>query len=101
MAFMAAHVEPRMRQVFQEQDPDYYSDFDCATCHGRDADLIDFRMPNDLYALPAESPMAEAMDYDPEVAAFMAGSVVPTLAKLLAEKVGPNGVNCHTCHPVE
>jgi len=101
-AFMGAHVEPEMRKLFIAHDPKGYANFGCTTCHGADADLIDFKMPNDIYPLPAEDPVAEAMEYDAKVAAFMMSKVVPTMARLLSEPPGkPEGVTCFTCHPKE
>ena len=100
LGFMGAHVQPKMKNVFVEYDADGFSDFDCATCHGDDMEELDFAMPNSLYALPADDPMGEAMDYDEDVAAFMAKKVVPAMAQLLSEEPG-KGVNCFTCHPEE
>jgi len=103
-AFMAAHVEPTMRHLFQKWKPSAYSGFECATCHGKDMDVIDFKMPNALYSLPAENTIAEAKDYDADTTDFMMKEVVPTFAKLLSEKAsepGQPGVNCFSCHPKE
>lgn len=103
-AFMAAHVEPTLRHLFQKHDAKSYGSFGCATCHGGDMELVDFRMPNSLYALPAENTIAEAKDYDEKTTEFMMSEVVPTFAKLLSAKAGdpgPGGVTCFTCHPKE
>ena len=99
MGFMAAHVEPQMKKVFVAHDADGFSDFGCETCHGADMEVRDFAMPNDLYALAADDPMADAMDYDEELAEFMAKKVLPTLAQLLSKKTGVGGASCFTCHP--
>jgi hypothetical protein len=101
MGFMAAHVQPTMKRLFVEYDADDFGDFGCETCHGGNADVLDFEMPsNSIYALPADNPMGEAMDYDEEIAQFMAGKVVPAMAQLLSEEPG-KGVSCFTCHPKE
>lgn len=100
MGFMGAYVQPNMKDVFVAYDADGFKDFDCETCHGNDMEEVDFKMPNSLYALPTDDPMAEAMDYDEDLAAFMLGKVVPAMAQLLSEKPG-KGVNCFTCHPEE
>jgi hypothetical protein len=100
-AYMGAFVEPTMKRLFVEYDPHNFGDFSCTTCHGKDLDVIDFSMPNDIYALPADNPIGEAMDLDPKIAQFMMGKVVPTMAKLLHEPSGPGGVTCFTCHPKE
>lgn len=100
--FMAAHVQPTMGRLFRSHDAKSYGDFGCVTCHGSDMESVDFRMPNSLYALPAEDTIAEAEDYDQEMTAFMVKEVVPTFARLLHEKPGePGGVTCFTCHPKE
>jgi hypothetical protein len=100
-AYMGAFVEPQMRRLFVEYDAKNFGDFGCPTCHGKDFDVIDFQMPNDIYALPADNPIGEAMDLDPKIAQFMMGKVLPTMAKLLHEPAGPKGVSCFTCHPKE
>jgi hypothetical protein len=104
-AFMGAHVEPHMRRLFQQWKPKAYGDFGCVTCHGKDMDAVDFKMPNSLYALSEKDTIAEAKDYDEDTTKFMLERVVPLFAKLLSEKGGvpgsDAGVTCFTCHPSE
>jgi hypothetical protein len=103
-AFMAAHVEPTMRRLFQTFNKKAYSDFRCETCHGVDMEKTDFHMPNSLYALSTKDTIAEATSYDETTTKFMMTQVVPTFAKLLASKAGEPGgpgVTCFTCHPHE
>jgi cytochrome c553 len=107
-AFMAARVLPRMRQVFQGLDPKGNASFGCETCHGADREVVDFRMPNSLYALPEKDTIAEATSYDEKTTKFMMEQVVPAFAALLSEKPGtlgnpgsPGGITCFTCHPHE
>lgn len=99
-AYMAAHVEPTMRRLFQSFNGKSYAGFGCDTCHGKEMDLIDFKMPNSLYALPEKDPVAEGMSVDEDTAKFMVEKVVPTFAKLLHE-APQKGVTCFTCHPKE
>jgi hypothetical protein len=101
MAYMGAHVLPAMKKVFQKHDPKAYEGFGCATCHGADAEAVDYEMPNDLYALPEGDPVAEAMEYDEEVANFMTAEVAPAMERLLARGAGAKGESCFTCHPKE
>ena len=103
MGHMAAAVHPRMKRVFAEYDSDYASSFGCETCHGADMELVDYAMPSeDLYALPADNPIGEAMDYDEEIAQFMMGQVMPAMAELLSVKAGgAGGLQCFSCHPKE
>jgi hypothetical protein len=102
-AYMAAHVEPLMRHLFQEHDKKEYANFGCETCHGKDMDLVDFRMPNPgLYALPEKDPVEEAKSVDEETAAFMVDKVVPTMTRLLSKTTASGKpVSCFTCHPSE
>jgi cytochrome c553 len=106
--FMGAHVLPKMRRVFQTFDAKAYAGFGCETCHGADMEVVDFRMPNSLYALPEKDTIAEATSYDEKTAKFMMEHVVPSFAALLSEKPGtlgnpgsPGGITCFTCHPQE
>ena len=103
--FMAAHVEPNMKKVFQKFDAKAYANFGCETCHGQDMEFVDFKMPNSLYALPLKDTIAEATSYDEKTTKFMQEEVLPAFAKLLFEPpVEPGhagGVSCFTCHPHE
>src|SRR5258706_6387179 len=79
-AFMGGEVVPVMGKLFRKFDAKGYSKFDCETCHGKDMDRVDFRMPNSLYALPAENTIGQAKEYDEKTTAFMMNEVVPTFA---------------------
>jgi hypothetical protein len=99
---MASHVEPTMQRLFQTFNGKAYAGFGCSTCHGGDMDLVDFKMPNSLYALPEKDPGAEAESVDEDTAKFMVEKVVPTFAKLLHKTAGKGGeVTCFTCHQKE
>jgi hypothetical protein len=104
-AFMAAHVEPAMKKIFQKFKAKSYGDFGCETCHGSDMEFVDFKMPNAIYALPEKDTIAEATSYDEETTKFMVEQVVPTFARLLSESPKEpghaGGVSCFTCHPHE
>lgn len=101
-AYMASHVAPTMKRLFQSFNAKAYSGFGCETCHGGDMDVVDFKMPNSLYALPEKDPVAEAMSLDEDTAKFMVEKVAPTFAKLLHEEAGKGGgVSCFTCHQKE
>jgi hypothetical protein len=103
--FMAAHVEPTMKKLFVGYKSKSYGDFGCETCHGKDMDIVDFHMPNSLYALPEKDTIAEAKSYDEDTTKFMMEKVVPTFATLLSESPKEpgttGGVSCFTCHPHE
>lgn len=101
-AYMAATVEPTMKRLFQSFNGKSYAGFGCDTCHGGDMDIVDFKMPNSLYALPEKDPVAEAMSVDEDTAKFMVEKVVPTFGKLLHETAGKGSeVGCFTCHQKE
>jgi cytochrome c553 len=103
MDWMAVAVFPKMRHLFQEQDGEKYADFSCQTCHGREMERVDFRMPNDLFALDAEDTVAHAKEYDEKTTDFMLGAVVPEMAKLLDTDAytleNQQGFGCAGCHP--
>jgi hypothetical protein len=99
--FMGQVVLPRMAEVFKGHDAQRYAKFDCSTCHGDNADAVGFHMPNDLPALPAADPMAQANAHDPAVAKFMAEVVTPTMRELLQAPPSDaaEGFDCFGCHP--
>jgi len=103
MDWMAVAVFPKMRHLFQEQDSEKYADFSCQTCHGEQMERVDFRMPNDLFALDATGTVEHAKEYDEKVTDFMLGAVVPGMAKLLGAEAftleNPTGFGCMGCHP--
>lgn len=103
MDWMAVAVFPVMRSLFQEQDSEKYADFACQTCHGKEMERVDFRMPNDLFALDASDTVAHAKEYDERTTDFMLGAVVPKMAKLLGADAytleNQTGFGCMGCHP--
>jgi len=105
MDWMGLAVFPKMRSRFIEHDSKEYSSFDCQTCHGKDMELVDFKMPNQLFSLPKDKTIDWAKDYDAEMAQFMVDVVVPEMASLL--DMAPydadtgKGFGCFGCHPAE
>lgn len=99
---MAAAVNPQMHALFTEYDDSYADSFNCKTCHGDNAELIDWKMPNEnLYALPKENTLQSSLEYDTEVTNFMM-EVTPALKKMLNTGAGdPVEVSCFSCHPAE
>ena len=98
--YMAAQVHPVMSELFIGYDPDN-SGFTCSNCHGEEMEQVDYRMPNEsLYAMPADRPYDDAIDFDEKIAVFMMTKVTPTLQELLNKGEGPpTKVTCFTCHP--
>ena len=64
----------------------------CRTCHGQDAESVDYRMPNPALAKidPAHPPAGP-------VAAFMKEKMVPEMIDLVGTT--PEHFSCKSCHP--
>jgi hypothetical protein len=103
MDWMAVAVFPKMRRLFHEQDREKYEDFACQTCHGNEMERVDFKMPNDLFALEKADTISKAKEYDEKTTDFMLGAVVPEMAKLLDMDAytleHQSGFGCMGCHP--
>jgi hypothetical protein len=103
MDWMAVAVFPKMRRLFIEQDSEKYEGFSCQTCHGNEMERVDFKMPNDLFALSKSDPLGQAKEYDEKTTDFMLGAVVPEMAKLLDMEgftmENQTGFGCLGCHP--
>jgi cytochrome c553 len=100
MEFMGLFFFPKMRAIFQSHEPRSVAPFRCQSCHGRDMEAVDFKMPNGLYALPADEPEKAALAYDEKMAKFMAVEVEPAAEGLLG--MDPTtGRSCHLCHENE
>jgi cytochrome c553 len=103
MDWMGVAVFPKMRKLFLAQDAEKYEDFACQTCHGKDMEMVDFEMPNDLFALSASDTLGQAKEYDEKTTDFMLGGVVPEMAKLLDMEAytleNQTGFGCLGCHP--
>lgn len=103
MEYMGLYVFPKMKALFKTFDATAYGKFRCQTCHGEDMEAVDYKMPNGIYALPADNPEQAARDYDEKTTQFMVASVLPALRELLA-KNDPElskAMSCNTCHPKE
>ncbi len=105
MDFMGLEVFPKMRGLFAEHDPDDAAEFACQTCHGNDMEMVDFKMPNSLFALSKTDTLEKARDYDAKTTEFMAEKVLPEMAQLLDQEpydpATQSGFGCFGCHPSE
>ncbi len=103
--FMGIYVLPKMSSLFKAQDGERFADFKCQTCHGDDMESVGFKMPSDLYPLPAENTIEAAKEYDAEMTAFMMEKVVPAMVELLGvppyDPATGRGFGCFSCHPKE
>jgi hypothetical protein len=98
-------VLPNMARLFQRFDGSPYPEMTCRTCHGADAERVQYKMPHGLRALdPARLPDANALDpSEARIERFMIEQVTPQMADLLGLPVyDPNtkrGFSCFACHP--
>ncbi len=97
--FMKQRVVPAMKPLFQAHDAAKFGDFDCKTCHGKQAADGKFDMPNpDLPKLD----FGNMGTFKPADIAWMKNDIMPTMAKLLQlpphSPDNPNGFGCLGCH---
>ena len=84
-------VHPNMARLFQHNAHKPYPDMTCRTCHGADAEAVNYAMPHGLPPLdPAHIP-------DTPTARFMAEEVTPEMIELLG--TSPKSFGCFNCHP--
>src|ERR1700733_6886304 len=82
--FMKDHVVQDMKVAFQGFDAKKFADFDCKTCHGKDAKAKHFEMPNpELPKLDFKA--IQAGKQKPKMAEFMEKTVKPQMAKILQQ----------------
>lgn len=97
---MVARFHPIFREIFQEFEPEHFTEFGCESCHGSDMRERDFAMPS--AALPPV-PMAGTDAYramagqHPRDVQFMEETVTPTMQTMLG--MGAT-FTCNGCHPV-
>jgi len=100
MEFMGLYFFPKMKLLFSSHAPTHSAPFRCQSCHGRDMEAVDFKMPNGLYALPRDDPERAALAVDEKTTKFMVEEVEPAAEKLLG--IGPSvNRSCHLCHEAE
>jgi cytochrome c553 len=107
--YMKATVLPTMKKLFVEVDAKRYKAMNCATCHGKKAEAVKFKMPSaELPKLPAPTDQPGFMalqEKKPDVVKFMGTKVKPTMASLLGKEEWapnkPDGFGCYACHTHE
>lgn len=88
-------VLPEMARAFQRFEGKPYPDLTCLSCHGENAEKIQYRMPNGPPLDPARLPRRESPDpREAKLAAFMLDEVTRSMAEML----GKADVDCFTCH---
>ncbi|MGO9838620.1 MAG: hypothetical protein ACLP1X_30950 [Polyangiaceae bacterium] len=101
-------VLPNMARTFQHFQSKADPELTCRTCHGADAEAVQYAMPHGLPALdPAEVRAGALHERDPErrrVMGFMADKVTPQMGDLLGlapyDAATGRGFSCFDCHPV-
>jgi hypothetical protein len=112
VAYMAAVVVPRMKEIYQRFDPVRFERFDCTTCHGKQAEAGAFKMPAaEVRPLPATATAFEAKlaaePTWPRWTEFMVEEVEPPMAAMLGQPLwDPTrpeapGFSCQACHGLE
>jgi hypothetical protein len=94
---MTFTVLPNMARLFQKHFGKPDPDLTCRSCHGKDAEEVQYAMPHGLPALDPDH-LPDASSSDPRIAGmakFMADEVVPTMADLIEKP----DLGCLTCHP--
>lgn len=101
VAFMKAHVVPRMSKVFQAADAKKYAEFGCKTCHGPQYKDPQVFLPK----LQMKDGKITAFETKPQLAKFMAEKVTPEMAAAMGQKpydpATKQGFGCGGCHTVE
>jgi hypothetical protein len=98
-------VHPDMAKLFQRFEKTPYPELTCRTCHGADAEQVQYKMPNGLPALdPLHMPDPNSGP-DAEITKFMYDEVTPRMADLLGVDLRDprtgRGFGCFSCHPVD
>lgn len=96
---MVMRFEPVFRVMFQGHDAEEFDHFGCPTCHGDDAEEVEYRMPSaHLPPVPmAGTPEYQEMaEHEPEMTRFMEEDVTPAMQTMLG--VGAT-FTCQGCHP--
>jgi hypothetical protein len=102
---MTWQVLPTMARLFQRFRERPYADLSCRSCHGEDAERVQYKMPNGLPLLdPRHLPDAYANDpKEARMAKFMTEEVTPQMAQILGvppyDKLTNQGFSCFNCHP--
>lgn len=99
MAHMGAHVEPRMKELFQEFDSARFSEFGCTTCHREGS----FEMPNpELPKISEKGFYKKHRKEHPDILKFMWKTMEPNMADALGVTYGDKGyLTCSSCHLIE
>jgi hypothetical protein len=113
---MTFAVLPNMARTFQRFKGSADPDMTCATCHGADAEQVNYAMPHGLPALdPARMPDPHGSDpKEARMVRFMIEEVTPAMADLVGVPLGEGarrsdridgnatpkrGFSCFNCHP--
>lgn len=100
MEVMATVVTPKMRKLFQAQDPERFADFGCATCHKGEDKVTDYSMPNpELPTLYTDGFYKKHRKEHGDMVKFMWQKVEPAMGEALGVTYSFGGhIECATCH---
>jgi hypothetical protein len=88
-------VLPTMARSFQRFEGKPYPELTCISCHGEQAENVQYRMPGGPPLDPAHLPRKDSPDpREAKLAAFMIDEVTPSLAEML----GKRDIGCFSCH---
>jgi len=105
-AHMQTVVAPEMTTLFQGFDPKKFEKVTCATCHGKDGEKNQFKMPNPKLPKldPKDGFKKHMQGKTAEMTKFMMEKVTPKMQSMLpgVAPYDPNtqqGFGCFGCHP--
>ncbi len=106
MAHMKQVVLPEMASLLKAYDSKEFAAVDCRTCHGGQAELGHFGMPNaDLPKLDPTNGFAAEKKEDAPMVEFMMNQVTPRMARLLdappSDPETQQGFDCFGCHTMK
>lgn len=103
--WMEERVVPTMAPLFSAFDPERYGDFGCETCHGSNARVRGFAMPNaslPVLPIPETDAWRTMMTGQRHVFTFMAERVEIAMARTLGvapyDPATQQGFGCFNCH---
>jgi hypothetical protein len=96
--WMVGNVMPIHAEMFRGYDAQRYATFECATCHGDDAEERHYEMPS-RFLPPLPEPntpgWTRMQERNPRGVQFMVEEVTPTIRT----QVGQPEFGCFGCHP--
>ncbi len=89
---MTFKILPNMARTWRDWKKTEYPEMTCRTCHGKDAEVVNYKMPN-----PSLPPIDPAHPPQNAASQFMQTRVVPDMIAML--ETTPEHFSCNACHP--